>query len=116
VEIGGDAISPQASDTAVIYSLAIDAVILVMRLGEAGYAILPTSSTERRAYDDISRAFGPGYNGQLTIVVTTSAAANPKTAATEVASKIGAMPGVVAVSPPQFDAAGDVALSSLPFR
>ena len=81
-----------------------------MRLGDSGNAQLPASSTERRAYDDISRAFGPGYNGQLTIVVTTSGAADPKTAASQVASRIAATPGVVTVSPPQFDAAGDVAL------
>jgi RND superfamily putative drug exporter len=81
-----------------------------MRLGESGNATLPASSTERRAYDDISKAFGPGYNGQLTIVVTANGAADPKTAANQVASKIGAIPGVVTVSPPQFDAAGDVAI------
>jgi RND superfamily putative drug exporter len=83
---------------------------LHMRLGEAGNAILPTSSTERRAYDDISEAFGPGYNGQLTIVVTTTGAADPKAAASEVASKIAGTTGIVSVAPPQFDAAGDVAI------
>ena len=83
---------------------------LHMRLGEAGNAILPASSTERRAYDDISRAFGPGYNGQLTLVVTTNGAASPKVAASEVASKIRDMPGIVSVSPAQFDAAGDTAI------
>jgi len=81
-----------------------------MRLGAAGNAILPASSTQRRAYDDISKAFGPGYNGQLAIVVTTSGTPDPKAAAAAVAQKIGATPGVVAVSPPQFDAAGNVAV------
>ncbi len=81
-----------------------------MRLGAAGNAILPTSDTQRRAYDDISKAFGPGYNGQLAIVVTTSGTPDPKAAAAAVAQKIGATPGVVAVSPPQFDAAGNVAV------
>ena len=84
-----------------------------MRLGAAGNAILPTSDTQRRAYDDISKAFGPGYNGQLAIVVTTTGTPDPKVAAAAVAKKIGAMPGVVAVSPPQFDAAGNVALLSV---
>jgi putative drug exporter of the RND superfamily len=82
---------------------------LHMRLGEPGNSILPTSDTQRRAYDDISKAFGPGYNGQLTIVVTTSGAADPTTAAAEVASEIAATPGVVSVSSPQFDTAGNVA-------
>lgn len=83
---------------------------LSIRLGEPGSSILPTSDTERRAYDDIASAFGRGYNGQLTIVVTTSGTANAKTAVAEVASKIAATPGVVSVSAPQFDAAGDVAI------
>jgi putative drug exporter of the RND superfamily len=81
-----------------------------LRLGEAGNAILPTSDTQRRAYDDIARAFGPGFNGPLAIVVTTSGTPHPKAAAAEVAKKISATPGVVAVAPPQFDKAGDVAV------
>lgn len=83
---------------------------LHMRLGDGGNAILPTSDTARRAYDDISRAFGPGYNGQLTIVVTANGAASPKTAAAQVAGKIAATPGVVSVTPPQFNAAGTMAI------
>jgi len=81
-----------------------------MRLGEPGNSDLSTATTQRRAYDDIARAFGPGYNGQLTIAVTTSGTPDPKATAAEVAKKIAAMPGVVAVSPPQFDAAGNVAV------
>nr|WP_324605983.1 MMPL family transporter [Streptomyces sp. NRRL S-813] len=68
------------------------------------------SSTERRAYDEISRAFGPGYNGQLAVIITTDGTADPKTAATQVADKIRATPGVVEVSTPQFDQAGDAAI------
>ncbi|MGW3981575.1 MMPL family transporter [Streptomyces mirabilis] len=84
-----------------------------MRLGEAGNAILPTSSTERRAYDEISRAFGPGYNGQLAVIVTADGAVDPKAAATQVADKIRATPGVVEVAAPQFDQAGDAAIISV---
>ena len=83
-----------------------------LRLGESGNAILPTSSTQRRAYDDISRAFGPGYNGTLAIVVTTAGAPDPKAAAATVADHIRDTPGVAAVSPPRFDQAGDVAVIS----
>ncbi|MFJ8027640.1 MMPL family transporter [Streptomyces sp. NPDC096311] len=83
-----------------------------LKLGEAGNAILPTADTQRRAYDDISRAFGPGYNGQLTLVVTAEDAADPKAATAAVAKRISALPGVVSVSPPQFDAEGDTAVIS----
>ena len=71
-----------------------------LRLGSSGNAILPASNTQRRAYDDISRAFGPGYNGQLAVVITPKGTSDLKTAATEVAQKIGAIPGVAAVSRP----------------
>ncbi|HEX6449801.1 MAG TPA: MMPL family transporter [Trebonia sp.] len=81
-----------------------------MRLGNAGNATLSTSSTERRAYDDIGKAFGPGDNGPLTIVVTASGAVSPKAAAAAVAAKIDATPGVVSVSQPRFDAAGNTAV------
>jgi RND superfamily putative drug exporter len=81
-----------------------------LRLGASGNAILPISDTQRRAYDDISRTFGPGYNGQLAVVVTPKGTSDLKTAATEVAKKIGATPGVTTVSLPQLDAAGDAAV------
>ncbi|MGI5328615.1 MMPL family transporter [Actinomadura nitritigenes] len=81
-----------------------------MRLGEAGNAILSTSTTERRAYDQISHAFGPGYNGQLAMLVTPQAGTNLKTAASQVADQVADTPGVVKVSKPQFDQAGDAAI------
>jgi putative drug exporter of the RND superfamily len=81
-----------------------------LRLGASGNAILPTSDTQRRAYDDISAAFGPGYNGQLAVVVTPKGTSDLKTAATEVAKKISATPGVTTVSLPQFDKTGDAAV------
>jgi RND superfamily putative drug exporter len=81
-----------------------------LRLGNAGNATLPTSSTQRRAYDDISQAFGPGFNGPLTVVVSTGSAGDPQTAVAAVEGKIKATPGIVAVSQPRFDAAGDVAV------
>jgi RND superfamily putative drug exporter len=47
-----------------------------MQIGHVGPGSQPTSYSERQAYDAISRAFGPGANGPLTIV-----AKLPKTAA-----------------------------------
>jgi RND superfamily putative drug exporter len=81
-----------------------------LRLGEAGNAALPTSDTARRAYDAVSHAFGPGYNGQLAVVVTTDGVADPKAAAAGVAERIGAIPGIVTVSEPQFDQSGRTAV------
>ena len=42
---------------------------LHMELGLPDGGSSPTTTTERRAYDILTDAFGPGFNGQLTVVV-----------------------------------------------
>ena len=51
-----------------------------LQLGMPGDEAKPTSTTERRAYDELAKAFGPGFNGPLTIVVDAKGAADPKAA------------------------------------
>ena len=86
-----------------------------LHLGTAGDGAKPTSTSERRAYDDLANGFGPGFNGPLTIVVDAHGAGDPKAAVTSTAQKIGATPGVVSVSAPRFDTSGDTAtLSAVP--
>ena len=43
--------------------------VLSMRLGESDDGNLPTSTTQRQAYDLIAQGFGPGTNGPLLVVV-----------------------------------------------
>ncbi len=81
-----------------------------LRLGEQGNAGLSTATTQRRAYDDVSRAFGPGYNGQLTVVVSIGSAKDPHAAADAIAQQLRTTPGVISTSSPQFDAAGNLAI------
>ncbi|TCO19805.1 RND superfamily putative drug exporter [Kribbella steppae] len=88
-------------------ALAIPATAL--RLGMPGDESKPTSATERRAYDELAKAFGPGFNGPLMIVVDAGDAADPKQAVTSIAADVAAVEGVVSVSPPQFNDAGDTA-------
>ncbi|MET8545472.1 MMPL family transporter [Kitasatospora sp. NPDC004799] len=83
---------------------------LDLRLGLPGDEAKPTSTTQRRAYDLLSEGFGPGFNGPLTILVDTKGVADPKAAAGEVAKKVSGVPGVIAVTPPMFNQAGDTAL------
>ncbi|MFD4655869.1 MMPL family transporter [Kitasatospora sp. NPDC058444] len=83
---------------------------LDLRLGLPGDEAKPTSTTQRRAYDLLSEGFGPGFNGPLTVMVDAKGAADPKAAANEVAKKVSGLPGVVAVTPPMFNQAGDTAL------
>ncbi|MEU1283992.1 MMPL family transporter [Kitasatospora sp. NPDC005856] len=83
---------------------------LDLRLGLPGDESKPTSTTQRRAYDLLSEGFGPGFNGPLTVLVDAKGVADPKAAANEVAKKVSGLPGVVAVTPPMFNQAGDTAL------
>ncbi|WP_405968254.1 MMPL family transporter [Streptomyces sp. NBC_00015] len=81
-----------------------------LHLGTAGDESKPTSTTERRAYDDLAEGFGPGFNGPLTIVVDARSAEDPEAAVAATAREIGATEGVVSVSAASFDTAGDMAV------
>ncbi|MFF4120516.1 MMPL family transporter [Streptomyces sp. NPDC001714] len=83
---------------------------LDLELGNPGDESKPTSTTERRAYDDLSDAFGPGFNGPLTVVVDAKGTDNPKAAAATVADDLKATDGVVSVTQPMFNKAGDTAV------
>ncbi|MFF1903761.1 MMPL family transporter [Kitasatospora sp. NPDC058218] len=83
---------------------------LDLRLGLPGEESQPTSTTQRRAYDHLSEGFGPGFNGPLTVLVDAKGAADPKAAAERVGQEVAGLPGVVSVSPPVFNKAGDTAL------
>ncbi|QNP68980.1 MMPL family transporter [Streptomyces roseirectus] len=83
-----------------------------LELGMPGDEAKPTSTTERRAYDDLAQGFGPGFNGPLTVVVDAKGVADPKSAAGEIAARLKDTKGVVSVSEPRFNQAGDTALFS----
>ncbi|SOE62451.1 putative drug exporter of the RND superfamily [Streptomyces sp. OV198] len=86
--------------------------VMDLQLGMPGDEAKPTSTSERRAYDDLANGFGPGFNGPLSIVVDAKGAANPKAAVTTIEKKIKATDGVVSVSPARFNPAGDTAVFS----
>ncbi|MGM9385702.1 MMPL family transporter [Streptomyces antibioticus] len=81
-----------------------------LQLGMPGDEAKPVSTTERRAYDALAEAFGPGFNGPLTIVVDAKGNADAKGAAAAVAQQIRTTDGVVSVSPARFNEAGDTAV------
>jgi len=54
---------------AVVLLLAIAWPALDMRLGQQDYGQFPTSTEARRAYDTLTRGFGPGVNGPFLIAV-----------------------------------------------
>jgi RND superfamily putative drug exporter len=81
--------------------------VFSIRLGASDQGNDPTSSTTRRAYDDLAAGFGPGFNGPLFIVVQ---GASAPSAATAVASAVATTPGVASVRPPQLAPSGQVGL------
>ncbi|MFF7985350.1 MMPL family transporter [Streptomyces sp. NPDC007901] len=81
-----------------------------LQLGMPGDEAKSTSTTERRAYDDLAEGFGPGFNGPLTIVVDAKGADDAKGGVTTVRERIAATKGVVSVSQPRFNKAGDTAV------
>ncbi|AEM80180.1 MMPL family transporter [Streptomyces violaceusniger] len=86
-----------------------------LQLGMPGDEAKSTSTTERRAYDALAEAFGPGFNGPLTVVVDANGdaetkGADAKGAADTVAKKLRGTEGVISVSPPRFNEAGDTAV------
>jgi putative drug exporter of the RND superfamily len=72
-----------------------------MRLGSADASSDAASTTTHKAYDLLSRGFGPGYNGPLELVARTGSAAD-RSAFTAVTRAVAHTPGVRSVSGPTF--------------
>ncbi|MBK3570637.1 MMPL family transporter [Streptomyces sp. MBT62] len=83
-----------------------------LQLGMPGDEVKSTATTERRAYDDLAKGFGPGFNGPLTVVVDAKSADGTKAAVSTISKRIAATKGVVSVSPARFNPAGDTAVFS----
>nr|WP_221379166.1 MMPL family transporter [Actinoplanes polyasparticus] len=100
-----------ATAVAVLGIIAVPA--LDLRLGLPGDNMASPDTTQRKAYDLMTTGFGAGYNGPLLVVVDAAGSPDPKAAATAAADTIKALPGVVSVSPPTFNQAGDTAMVSV---
>ncbi|MET0894350.1 MAG: MMPL family transporter [Acidimicrobiia bacterium] len=102
--------------TAILLALAWP--LLSMRLGQSDDGNLPSSTTQRQAYDLIADGFGPGTNGPLLVVVqlpqpdtTAGNAASDSALLTDIESAITKTPGVDRVLPPELNSpTDDVAL------
>ncbi|WP_217210850.1 MMPL family transporter [Streptomyces sp. AC550_RSS872] len=84
-----------------------------LQLGMPGDEAKSTATTERRAYDALAEAFGPGFNGPLTVVVDAKGDEDAKGAVSTISEEIGGTKGVVSVSPARFNEAGDTAVFSV---
>ncbi|WP_432972378.1 MMPL family transporter [Dactylosporangium sp. CA-233914] len=87
--------------------IAVPAMSLKLSLPDDSTAS-PTS-TQRKAYDQLAAGFGPGFQGPLVIVVE-AGAGKAQAAAAQAGQTIAKLDGVVAVTPPNVNQAGDTAI------
>ncbi|MGC0373008.1 MMPL family transporter [Streptomyces sp. SAI-229] len=81
-----------------------------LRLALPDDSMKSPDSTQRVAYDTLSKGFGPGFNGPLTVVVDARDSGDPEAAAEDAVTRIEELPGVATVRDAAFNEAGDVAL------
>jgi RND superfamily putative drug exporter len=81
-----------------------------LRLGQPDDGNQPQDRTQRIAYDQLSKAFGPGSNGPLLLAVDTpKGAADTPQQLDKLRAAVAAAPGVVSVSPPAPSQDGEMA-------
>jgi RND superfamily putative drug exporter len=96
---------------AVVVVLALIATpLLDLRQGLPDDGTKAKSTTERRSYDLLTKGFGPGFTGPLTVVVDSTGQANPEQVATTIAGALHDFPNVAAVSEPAVNKSGNVAI------
>ncbi|MGW1210283.1 MMPL family transporter [Streptomyces sp. NPDC002499] len=81
-----------------------------LRLALPDDSVQTPGSTQRIAYDTLSKGFGPGFNGPLTVVVDAGDSKDPQAAAADAVARIKTLPDVAAVRDAVFNQSGDVAL------
>ena len=96
--------------TAVLGLLVLAVPALDLRLGLPGDNLAGADTTQRKAYDLLTEGFGPGFNGPLTVVIDGAGSADTEVAAEQAAGTIKDLAGVVSVSPPNLNPAGDTAI------
>jgi RND superfamily putative drug exporter len=92
----------------IMLTLAVPA--LTLRLGQSDAGNDPSSLTTRRAYDELARGFGPGFNGPLQIVAQLPADGRGPRALAAIGSALRSTPDVVSVSGPVLSADGATAV------
>ncbi|MFF9817423.1 MMPL family transporter [Streptomyces sp. NPDC014006] len=89
--------------------------VFSLQLGHIGDGADPTSFTDRRAYDLMTNAFGPGSNGPLTVVIDQSGVpADQRSALSSQAQKtLNAVAGAATVTPLTPTTDGDVLIGTV---
>ncbi|MFF5494024.1 MMPL family transporter [Streptomyces aquilus] len=89
--------------------------VFSIQLGHIGDGADPTSFTDRRAYDLMTDAFGPGSNGPLTVVIdqTSVSSSQRSTLATQAGKTLDDVSGAAFVAPLTPTKDGDVLISTV---
>ncbi|GJF28914.1 membrane protein [Kitasatospora sp. NE20-6] len=89
--------------------------VFSIQLGHIDDGADPTSFTDRRAFDLMTDAFGPGSNGPLTVVVdqTQVASADRQALATQAQQALTGLPDTASVGPLQPSSDGDLLISTV---
>jgi putative drug exporter of the RND superfamily len=69
-----------------------------------------TDTTERKSYDLLTKGFGPGFTGPLTIAIDSTGKPYPQEITKQAVALLKKFPGVAAVSDPLANKSGDVAI------
>jgi len=95
----------------VVALLVVAVPTLDMRLGQPDDGNQPTSKTQRRAYDQLSAAFGPGFNGPLLLAIEARDGGRVQPAALKrLQQSLEGVDGVASVGQPTPNQAGDAAV------
>ncbi len=97
-----------AAVVAVLLLAALPAFRLELALPDNSSA--PEGSPQRETYDDITAAFGEGYNAPLTVTAGVITSSNPVDTVNKLAKALGQLPGVVAITQATPNESGDTAL------
>ena len=89
--------------------------VFSIQLGHIGDGADPTSFTDRRAYDLMTDAFGPGSNGPLTVVIdqTSVPSSQRSDLSTQAQKTLSAVPGAATVTQLNPTQDGDVLLATV---
>jgi putative drug exporter of the RND superfamily len=102
---------PLVAIAAVVALLVVVALpALDLRLNLPDDSTKPKDTTERRSYDLLANAFGPGFTGPLTTVIDFGNREGTKSIASDAVKELRQFPDVAAVSQPVFNQSGQVAI------
>jgi RND superfamily putative drug exporter len=97
---------------ATLLMLLIAAPALALRLGSSDASNDPPGTTTHRAYELLAEGFGQGFNGPLQVVVRLPHRGDTA-ALNQIESALAGAGGVVSVTPPRLNPAGEVATFSV---